>query len=166
MAEGPNQSGFSVAGTDTLRGSSAIASKRGAMTTDTDLVTHTFEIAADRAGDITAAVYERYYARCPASQQLMKHIDRYVQGRMLEEVIELLLTPQPEMLRDYLRFETRTHVSYGVESGMYENLLHAVRDAVRDAVAGDWNDDCARAWDRRIAKLLTEIETALASNVA
>jgi hemoglobin-like flavoprotein len=128
--------------------------------TDTDLVTHSFEIAADRAGDITGAVYDRYYARCPASRQLMSHIDHYVQGRMLEEVIELLLTQRPETLRDYLRFETQTHVSYGVEPSMYENLLYSVRDAIRDSLAGDWRADYEGAWDRRIATLLSEIALA------
>jgi hemoglobin-like flavoprotein len=134
--------------------------------TDTDLVTQSLEIAADRAGDINGAVYERYYSRCPASKQLMSHIDRYVQGRMLEEVIELLLTQQPETLRDYLRFETQTHVSYGVEPSMYENLLCSVRDAIRDAVAGDWNADYDLAWERRIAMLLAEISAATESTEA
>jgi hypothetical protein len=122
-----------------------------------DLVMRSFEIAAERVGDITAPVYERYYGLCPASKSLMSHIDGYVQGRMLEEVIELLLTERPETLRDYLRFETKTHVSYGVEQPMYANLLAAVRDTVRDALASDWNVGYERAWDDRVGTLLAEI---------
>jgi hypothetical protein len=124
---------------------------------DADPVTRSFEIAADRAGDITASVYERYFASCPGSKNLMSHIDRYVQGRMLEEVIELLLTDRPETLHDYLRFETKTHVSYGVQEPMYANLLAAVRDTVRDALASDWNVGYAQAWDDRVDMLLVEI---------
>jgi len=123
-----------------------------------DLVMHSFEIAADRTGDITAPVYERYFELCPASKNLMSHIDGYVQGRMLEEVIELLLTERPQTLHDYLRFETKTHVSYGVETPMYANLLAAVRDTVRDALAGDWNPGYERAWDDRVGTLLAEID--------
>ena len=127
---------------------------------DTDPVTRSFEMAAERAGDIAAGVYERYYVLCPASKTLMSHIDQYVQGRMLAEVIELLLTERTETLRDYLRFETKTHVSYGVEERMYTNLFAAVRDTVRDALAADWNTGYEQAWDDRIDALLTEIAQA------
>lgn len=125
--------------------------------TESDPITTSFEIAGDRLGDINAPVYQRYYALCPASKQLMSHIDQYVQGRMLEEVIEVLLTEHLETLRDYLRFETKTHVSYGVEPTMYANLLAAVRDTVRDAMGDDWNATFADAWDARIAMVLAEI---------
>ena len=128
--------------------------------TDTDLVMRSFEIAADRIGDITVPVYERYYTSCPGSKQLMSHIDQYVQGRMLEEVIEVLLTEQPGTLHDYLRFETKTHVSYGVEPTMYANLLAAVRDTICAALASDWNADYERAWEQRITMLLNEIARA------
>lgn len=127
---------------------------------DVDPVLQSFEIAGERAGDITAAVYERYFALCPGSKALMSHIDGYVQGRMLEEVVELLLTERPETLHDYLRFETKTHVSYGVEARMYANLLAAVRDTVRDALAQDWNETFDCAWQTRIAALLAEIARA------
>ena len=127
---------------------------------DADPVMRSFEIAAERAGDITAAVYERYFASCPGSKALMSHIDQHVQGRMLEEVIEILLTDRPETLREYLRFETKTHVSYGVEEPMYANLLVAVRDTVRDALSSDWNAGYAQAWDDRIDMLLAEVARA------
>jgi hypothetical protein len=127
---------------------------------DADPVMRSFEIAADRTGDITSSVYERYFASCAGSKTLMSHIDGYVQGRMLEEVIELLLSDRPETLQDYLHFETKTHVSYGVEEPMYGKLLAAVRDTVRDALANDWNGEYAQAWDDRIDMLLAEIARA------
>ncbi len=128
--------------------------------TQTDLVMQSFEVAAERDGDVTQPVYERYFASCPGSRQLMSHIDGYVQGRMLEEVIELLLTADPAGLRDYLRFEMKTHLSYGVESTMYRNLFSAVRDVVRDALDSDWDAAYEQAWAQRTTALLAEIDVA------
>ena len=129
--------------------------------TDGDLIASSFEVAGERLGDITAPVYERYFANCAGSRQLMSHIDQYVQGRMLAEVVELLLTPEPATMRDYLRFETRTHASYGVESLMYRNLLDSVRDVVRDTLGEQWGAAHERAWQQRLDALLAEILAAV-----
>jgi hypothetical protein len=126
-----------------------------------DMIASSFETAGERLGDITAPVYDRYFANCPGSRQLMVHIDQYVQGRMLAEVVELLLTPDPASMRDYLKFETRTHASYGVEATMYRNLLCSVRDVVRDALGKQWRQDHDRAWQGRIDALLAEIHAAV-----
>jgi hemoglobin-like flavoprotein len=130
--------------------------------TDADPIASSLEIAAERLGDFTAPVYDRYFANCPGSKQLMSHIDRYVQGRMLAEVVELLLESDPAVMRDYLKFETRTHASYGVEATMYRNLLSSVREVVRDALGEAWSETYERAWQARIDALLAEILAAAA----
>src|SRR6056297_1163794 len=85
----------------------------------TDLVMHTFELAAGRTTDITADVYRRYYDRAPDSQALMSHVDHYMQGRMLDEVLTLLMTEAAELPEGYLHFEVANHASYGVQLDMY-----------------------------------------------
>jgi hemoglobin-like flavoprotein len=122
------------------------------------LILDSFERAADSAADITMAVYERYFARCPESRALMRHVDRHMQGRMMTEVLELLMMEDPHAVRDYLAFETRSHASYGVERYMYANLLQSVRDAVQAALGAQWNVAYASAWSDRLSKLLAEIE--------
>jgi len=128
-----------------------------------DPVASSLEIAAERLGDFTPPVYERYFANCPGSKQLMSHIDRYVQGRMLAEVVELLLEPNPAVMRGYLQFETRTHASYGVEATMYRNLLSSVREVVREALGEAWSETYDHAWQVRIDALLEEILAAAAA---
>ena len=117
---------------------------------DMDLILASFELAGERAGDIAPAVYEHYFARCPESRELMVLVDKYMRGRMLERVLQLLMADTLDDERSYLRFETRMHVAYGVQTRMYDNLLLGVRDAVRDALGGDWNAAYEAAWTRHL----------------
>lgn len=124
-----------------------------------DAILQSFELAAERAGDIVPAVYEAYFARCPESSDLMRLVDTHMRGRMLESVLQLFMVEQTDDQLGYLRFETRNHVNYGVMPYMYANLLDALRDTVRDACGHEWNAEMQFAWDERIAGLVGEIET-------
>ena len=125
-----------------------------------DLIERSFELAGERAGDITAAVYEAYFARCPGSRELMKLTDQYMRGRMLESVLVMLMVGSAQEQREYIRFETKSHLSYGVLPHMYENLLGAVRDTVRAALGSDWTPPIEAAWSARLDNILQEIHAA------
>jgi hypothetical protein len=112
------------------------------------------ERAADVAGDISPAIYDRYFELCPDSRAIMSHTDEYMRGRMLDEVYRLLMNDNLTGDRDYLAFETVNHRAYGAAGYMYENLLLAVRDVVRGALGQDWTPSVAAAWNARLAELL------------
>lgn len=122
-----------------------------------DELLRSFEIAGERAGDITAQVYDAYFARCPESRKLMALTDDYMRGRMLESVMLLLMVGTAREQRDYISFETKSHRSYGVLPHMYENVLTAVRDTVRTAVGSDWTPAMEAAWSARLDAILQEI---------
>jgi hemoglobin-like flavoprotein len=119
-------------------------------------IVKSFELASERAGDITVQVYEAYFERCPESRELMKLVDQHMRGRMLESVL-LLLMGDTDGERDYIRFETTSHRSYGVLPHMYENLLAAVHETVRRALGADWTSAMEAAWSARIDGILGEI---------
>jgi hypothetical protein len=125
-----------------------------------DLILTSFEQAAERAGDITTDIYERYYARCPEARAIMQHVDPYMQGRMMNEVLTLVMTEPAELPEGYLVFETANHASYGVVLDMYPDLLKAVRDAVRAAVADGWSEACETAWNGRMDALIARLNAA------
>ena len=120
-------------------------------------IERSFELAGERAGDITAPVYEAYFARCPGSRELMKLTDQHMRGRMLESVLLLLMVGTAEEQRDYMAFETKSHTSYRVLPHMYTNLLGAVRDTVRSALGDDWTTAMEAAWSARLDAILQEI---------
>ena len=121
------------------------------------------EIAAERGGDIYPAIYDAYFARCAGSRELMQLTDVYMRGRMLDSLFELLMADDVAEQLAYLHFETKNHSSWGVQPLMYDNLLTAARDTVRDACGLDWTPAMAAAWDARIGDLTREIRAALAT---
>ena len=123
-----------------------------------DAIIESLELVAESAGDITHQVYENYFNRCEGSAALMSHIDEIVRGRMLEEVMRLIMLPGYGGEQHYLDFEVNNHrTAYSVEPNMYGNLLSALRDTVRENLDGQWNDRFDAAWNTRIDALLAEI---------
>lgn len=127
---------------------------------ETDRVVATLERAAEQAEDITQACYERFYETTPEARQLMQHVDPHMQGRMLNEVLELLMTPPDAINQPLLQFEIRNHTGYGVASDQYRPLLDAIRSTVRSLLASDWSDADEAAWQARIAILMEQIDSA------
>jgi len=124
------------------------------------IIINSMERVAERSGDITQAVFENYLARCEGSRGLMSHMDQHMQGRMLEQVLLLLMEDGEEELQRYLAFETANHASYGVEFHMYENLFAAVQDVVYSSLSGDLSATEKAAWQSRVQSLLRAVESA------
>ena len=120
------------------------------------------ELAAER-GDIYPAIYDAYFERCAGSRELMQLTDVHMRGRMLDSLFELLLADDVAAQLSYLRFETKNHMSWGVQLNMYENLLSAVRDTVRESCSTQWTPAMAAQWDAHIATLVAEIRATLAA---
>jgi len=124
-----------------------------------DYVTHALERAGEVKGDIVPEVFQRYHSACPEAEALMSHMDTYMKGRMLEEVLRLVLSEDYEEDDAYLNYEVRNHrLAYGVQNRMYPPLLGALQDTVRDALGDEWTTAVASAWERRMQSLLDEIE--------
>ena len=123
-----------------------------------DPVHRSLELAAESAGDLTPLVYEKYFSRCAGSAELMSHIDDIVRGRMLQEVVRLVMLPDYRDEQRYLDFEVTNHrTAYSVEPHMYGNLLSALRDTVKQVIDERWNDHFDAAWNERMEALLCEI---------
>lgn len=128
--------------------------------TESETITEALEMVAERAGDITGAVFDRYFERCSDSKALMEHTDEYMRGRMMEQVLLLLMEPGESELESYLEFETTNHRAYGVEQYMYERLMSAVTDVVAKALGDDYSPDMQSAFAARTGFLLKEIAAA------
>ncbi|MFT7244159.1 MAG: hemoglobin-like flavoprotein [Candidatus Azotimanducaceae bacterium] len=128
----------------------------------TDLVIQSLEMVAETAGDITPAVYQRYFESCPGSEALMSHIDELVQGKMMVEVYRLVMLEDFSDEAAYLKFEVDNHaLAYSVEPHMYGNLLNALMDTVAELLGDQWDHKMAEAWGNRLDELSKEIEARL-----
>lgn len=124
-----------------------------------DPILSSFELAAEKSEDITDIIYEKYFASCPESEALMSHIDRGVRGKMIQEVIRLIMVEDYTHEAQYLNFEVKFHQgSYSVEQHMYGNLLNSLHAVIKELVASDWTEKFEDAWISRIELLSQELE--------
>lgn len=118
------------------------------------------ELVAEKAGDISPAIFTRYFERCGDSKALMEHMDEHMLGRMMDQVLLLIMESGEEELSSYIEFETASHKSYGVRSHMYESLMRSVQDVIGSELADSYTQDMREALQGRIEYLLGEIASA------
>ena len=120
------------------------------------------ERVAEKAGDITPAIFARYFERCAESKALMDHMDEHMLGRMMDQVLLLIMEPGEEELTSYIKFETASHRAYGVQPHMYESLMRSVQDILASELGEEFTQEMADAFQGRIDYLLQEITSAAA----
>ena len=123
-----------------------------------ELLLSSLECVAEKEGDITDQVYERFFALCPAAYDLMGHSDEHMRGRMLEQVYELFFSDAHLGAGNYLDWELDNHlVGYQVEGDMYIHFFTALKDTIQTAMADEWRPDVARAWTDRIEAIMQQV---------
>ncbi len=118
------------------------------------------ELIAEKVGDVSPAIFKRYFERCNDSKTLMEHMDKHMLGRMMDQVLLLLMESGEEELGSYIDFETSSHRSYGVKPHMYESLMLAVQDVFSQSLGSDFTSDMIEAFRSRIDHLLGEISAS------
>ena len=118
------------------------------------------ELLAEKAGDVAPAIFQRYFERCQESRALMDHMDEHMLGRMMDQVLLLIMESGEEELASYLTFETANHRSYGVEAHMYGSLLHSVQDVIAETLGDALTPGMANALKARIDYLLGALTAA------
>ena len=123
-----------------------------------DLLLSSLERVAEKAGDITPEVYERFFQLSPSAYSLMGHSDPHMRGRMLEQVFELFFTDDHLGEGNYLDWELDNHlVGYQVEGEMYEHFFAALVDTIKAALGDEWQPDIADAWNTRIEDIMAQV---------
>lgn len=121
-----------------------------------DLINHSFELAAERCGDLTAPVYARLFAAHPDMEPLFwRDSDHAVKGEMLARVIMAILdfVDKRQYAHTLIQCEVVTHDGYGVPPDVFGVFFGTVRDAVREACGADWTGEMEAAWAETLAAL-------------
>lgn len=132
------------------------------MTTDNDLMMQSLELAAERCEDLTPLVYDEFFALAPDARAFFS-MDELSRGRMLQEVISLLLDQADE--RGYVTTVADTlgsdHRSYGDITGTHYRLFFdALRATLCKLLAESWSGDFDAAWRRQGDRLGRAFEQA------
>lgn len=124
-----------------------------------DRITVALEQLAE-SGDVTRLLYQRFAAGHPQQAALMSHMDDYMLGRMMGDVLTLVMTDPADIDSNYLNFEVSSHRAYGVTADMFPPLLAVVRDVARERLGGRWDGATDAAWTERLDGLTDAIERA------
>ncbi|MGI9325326.1 MAG: globin [Pseudomonadales bacterium] len=127
---------------------------------DLEQVIDSLQRCADANLDVTDAVYERFFERNSNAQALMDNSDQYMRGRMLDQVLVMIMSEPSDEDAGYLHWELENHLlAYGVEVAMYADFMWALKDSVESALGPDWQAADAASWSNRISAFLAQIET-------
>ena len=128
------------------------------MTTDAELITLSFEIAAERCDDLTPVVYRRLFSDHPEMERLFFRDAQThaVRGEMLARVIEAILdfVGPRHYSRTLIQCEVVTHAGYDVPPEVFSTFFATVRDGVREVLGDAWTPQMIVAWERTLAALV------------
>ncbi len=119
-----------------------------------DTLIATLESAATAEPDFYGAAFSRYFELCPDSRELMQHTDELMRGRMMEQVVSLLMDADAGSLEVYFKFEVGNHEAYGAQPHMYAHLFQACEDVTRECCALPWGSEEDVAWAKQRRVLL------------
>lgn len=120
------------------------------------LIGASLELAAERGGDLTAAVYARLFRERPELEPLfVMDTDAAVRGEMLARAFDAILDFVGE--RAYaghlIGAEATNHEGYLVPREAFASFFAIMRDVVQDACGASWSEDMADAWRATLAEL-------------
>lgn len=130
---------------------------------DAALITQSLEIASERGGDLTSAVYARLFRERPDLEALfVMDTDGAVRGEMLSRVFDAILDfiGERAYAHNLIHAEAANHDGYNVPRETFTLFFSTVADTVRTACGDAWSVDIDRAWSR----LLEEIDLYINAN--
>jgi hemoglobin-like flavoprotein len=116
----------------------------------------TLELLAERIDDLTPLVYARFYARSPAGEALLHDKPPFIQGRMLNDLIQAVVEAAED--RPYLpvviETEVNSHNIWGVTQQMYNALFDAFIETITEVLGNEFDAEAQQAWRDAFDKLL------------
>ena len=123
---------------------------------DPDEIISSLEIAGERGGDLTAAVYRRLFAEQPQMEaQFIRDTNGAVKGEMLNRVFEAILDfiGHRRFAATLIQCEVVTHDGYGVPPDVFATFFGTVAATVREAVGDAWTPAMEASWTQLLADL-------------
>jgi hemoglobin-like flavoprotein len=119
-------------------------------------IERSFEIAAERYGDLTPLVYKKLFREHPEAQAMFRSEGSdLVKGSMLALTIEAILDFAGER-RGHFRLiecEVTSHDAYGTPRNLFGEFFGVIRDSLRDVLGGDWSPEIDAAWQDLLKQL-------------
>jgi len=124
------------------------------MTSSTNPIEHSFELAAAACDDLTPLVYCRLFREHPEAQVMFR--SEPVKGSMLSLTIEALLDFAGERTGHFrlIECEVSSHDAYGTPRDLFVAFFGVIAATLRELLGEQWSDEIDAAWH----KLLCDLE--------
>ena len=119
-------------------------------------IERSLEIAAERAGDLTADTYARLFRDFPETERLfVMDRDGGVRGNMLSHAFNTILDfiGERRYAHNFISSEIVTHIAYEVPPDAFASFFTVMRDEIRASCCDDWSPEMEDAWRRLLADL-------------
>jgi len=127
---------------------------------NSEAITASLELVAERVGDPTPLVYERLFKVQPEMRELfMLDTDDAVKGNMLAQLIECLmdLAGDRHFAKGLIQTEVINHDNLGVPPEVFASFVETVAQTFCEVLGAEWTADFESAW----AALVQEFEALL-----
>jgi hemoglobin-like flavoprotein len=119
-------------------------------------IERSLEVAAERAGDLTDAVYALLFERQPQMKALFwRDTSGAIKGEMLMRVFEAILDfiGERKYADHLIQCEVVTHAGYDVPPDVFCTFFPLVAEVVQGACGDAWTSGMAQAWRITLADL-------------
>jgi hemoglobin-like flavoprotein len=134
------------------------------MASDRELIHDSMEKVAAKVGDLSAAVYERFFRLHPEAQSMFgADVGNVAKGNMLTGIFCAVMD-QAEGISDDDRtfFWASDHVAYDATLPMYPAMFGVLLETLKECLREDWNEAVASAWGRQFDRMMNPIKKAYA----
>ena len=119
-------------------------------------IDQSFELAAERGGDLTDAVYALLFERHPEARILFRRDSNgAVRGEMLTQVFEAIIdfVGDRRYSAHLIQCEVVTHSGYDVPPDLFATFFGIVGEVVATACGSGWSQVMAKAWSSMLTDL-------------
>lgn len=127
------------------------------MTSSSNPIEQSFELAATRGDDLTPLVYQRLHRAYPETRAMFRtEGSESVKGAMLSLTIEAILDLAGERSGRFrlIECEVSSHDAYGTSRELFVTFFGVIADTLRELLGTQWSTEIDAAWH----KLLRDIE--------
>lgn len=120
----------------------------------TDLIAHSLERVAERAGDPAPQIYARLFTEFPETRErFARDVSGAIRGEMLTMVFDCLMNPGGPYQANMIRAERTNHDGFGTENAVFDRFFWIVMATCRDLAGPDWTPETEAAWTARISEI-------------
>ncbi|MFT4095845.1 MAG: globin [Rhodoblastus sp.] len=120
-----------------------------------DIIAHSLDLAAERAGDLTPLVYARLFTERPELAQSFGHNAKTVHGEMLARALETILDfiGDSAYAANLVAAESAAHATYSVPPDTFVTFFRVIGETIRDVLDADWTNETDAAWRDLVAAM-------------